>query len=312
MVRRAAGHNGQALQRSRFLPGEGECLLPQGHGLYVHVGSEGLAQRSRLLVDLLEHKMGVAALLRSLHVPVHMDRLQRACTAIGIVHRHAVPAEDSDFLVLQQLHLTGVGDEGGNVAGDVLLALAKAHHQGAVLAGAVEHVRLTGADHSQRIAALQHVLRLAQGGQHVPVVKGLEEVRDDLRVRLGNKDAALGLQGRSEPVMILDDAVVYDGDVALHVRVGVGVQVGGLAVGGPAGMPDTDGTRQGCVLQLVLQIAKAALRLHQMDHALIHHRYACAVITAIFQAGQPLQQNGLRLLTADIAYNAAHRPLPPE
>ena len=43
---------------------------------------------------------------------------------------------------------------------------------------------------------------------------------------------------------VLDDAVVDDGDVARGVGVGVGVAVGGLAVGGPARVADADGALQ--------------------------------------------------------------------
>ena len=271
------------------------------------MGGEGLAQRAGLLVDLLEHKVRVAALFGSLHVPVHMDGLEGALHAVGIEHAGAVSIQHGDLLVVQQLHLAGVGNQRRDVAGDDLLALGKAQHKGAVLAGAIEGVRLSGAQHAQRVAALQHALGLEKGGEHVAIVEHAQQVRNDLRVRLGNKHASLGLQHRAQLVMIFDDAVVDDGDAALHVRMGMGVDVAGFAVGCPAGMADTDAAGQGSFDHTIHQVLQPSLGLAELDHAVLHHGDACAVIAAILQPGQTLQQDILRLTGADITNNAAHK-----
>ena len=127
-----------------------------------------------------------------------------------------------------------------------------------------------------------------------------------LCIRLGYKGAAMLHQGGAQAFVIFDDAVVNDGDVALHVGVWMSVQVAGLAVGGPAGVADADAPVQRCAGQALLQVGQAAFGLHQADFPAVHHRDARAVIPAVLQAGKPLQQDGLRLLASNISNNTTH------
>ena len=56
------------------------------------------------------------------------------------------------------------------------------------------------------------------------------------------EDDALGLELPLEGGVVLDDAVVDDGDGAVAAEVRVGVAVGGGAVRGPARVADADGS----------------------------------------------------------------------
>src|SRR5207244_4946304 len=82
---------------------------------------------------------------------------------------------------------------------------------------------------------------------HGPVQAGglpevvLDQVGEDLGVGLGAEDVALGQQPLLQREIVLQDPVVDDDERARAVGVGVGVFLGGAAVGGPAGVPDADG-----------------------------------------------------------------------
>ena len=72
--------------------------------------------------------------------------------------------------------------------------------------------------------------------------------------------------------VVLDDAVVDDGDVARTVQVRVGVDGLGRAVGRPAGVADARGEARGRVLALELQGARptrcpTAVRARQVSPA---------------------------------------------
>ena len=106
--------------------------------------------------------------------------------------------------------------------------------------------------------------------------------------------------------MILNDAIMHQGDVALYIRMGMRVQIAGLPMGGPPGMTDAQVAMQRMRLQPVPEILQPALGLAHLNLALIHHRDTRAVISPIFQVLQPAQQNLLRAAWTHVPYNSAH------
>ena len=81
------------------------------------------------------------------------------------------------------------------------------------------------------------------GGLAVPVCLR-HQVHRDLGVGVAGEFHALGLQLVAQARVVLDDAVVDDGDLAGGVAVRVRVAVGGAAVGGPAGVAQAGGAGQ--------------------------------------------------------------------
>lgn len=205
----------------------------------VDAAQQGVGDRLRLLGDLLEHEVVVAALLGGGGVPVDVVLPDVGGRPVEVRHRHRVPAQ-LDHLVLAQLdRLTGVGDERGDIRGEERLPRPDPHHQG-VAPRTHHHIRLIGVHGHQREGALQpprhqpHRLgEVGAGG----VLLG-EEVGDDLGVGLGGQFVPAFGQLLAQGGEVLDDAVVDDGDPARVVHVRVGVGVGGPAVGGPPGVPD--------------------------------------------------------------------------
>lgn len=73
-------------------------------------------------------------------------------------------------------------------------------------------------------------------GDGVPVVEGIDELRGDLGVGAREEIIPLAEQPGTQLLIVFDDAVMHQRE--LFGGVGVGVYVGGLPVGGPAGVPD--------------------------------------------------------------------------
>ena len=267
-----------------------------GHTV-LHTGADGGGDGGGLLVDLLEHEVGIAALLRSLlvpaggqHFPLH--RLAKGIIepdAVGLDHRHVALLED--------------------VGGHEVLALAPAHDEGAFLLDGVDGVRLGPEQHAQRIAAAHHPQRLPQSRQRACLGLGAAEIVDEpdqhLGVRLALKGDALGHQVGLQGAVILDDAIVDDA----HTGGGVGmaVHIAGFAVGGPAGVSDAaEALGQALCLQLAAEHFQPSLALDDVDAALQRQRNACGVIPTIFQLFQPVQQHFLRTALSRITYDATH------
>ena len=76
-----------------------------------------------------------------------------------------------------------------------------------------------------------------------------DQMGQDFGVRGGTEGVAGFEELFLEAVVILDDAVVDDGDFAGLVQVRVGIFVGGRAVGGPAGVADAELAGGGLVLE---------------------------------------------------------------
>ena len=99
-------------------------------------------------------------------------------------------------------------------------------------------MRIIRGDDAQREGAVDLGQRAAQRLDQIAVVVRFDQVRQHLGVGLAAEHVSLRQQLRPQRRVVLDDAVMDDGDApaAIHVRVRVGVR--GAAVGRPAGMPD--------------------------------------------------------------------------
>src|SRR5207247_3819220 len=80
------------------------------------------------------------------------------------------------------------------------------------------------------------------GGVQAVGLVALDEMGDDLGVGLGAKAVALGGQGFAELPIILDDAVVDDGQPGVAIEVGMGIGLRRAAMGGLAGVADGQGS----------------------------------------------------------------------
>ena len=138
-----------------------------------------------------------------------------------------------------------------------------------------------------------------------------DQVCEDLGVGLALKVMTAALQLLAQLGKILDDAVVDDGDAAVTAGMRVGVDDGGLAVGGPTGMADAAGS-------VAIDIGKLALQTRNLTHAaddvevrrgaLAHlERNARGVIAAVLHALKACDQDVLCNIRAGVADDSAHR-----
>ena len=101
-------------------------------------------------------------------------------------------------------------------------------------------IRVVAGEYPEGVSAAYLGQRAADGRFEIAVVVHLDQMREHFGVGFALKDVAEFDQARAQRRVVLDDAVVNDGDLAraVHVRVGVGVR--GAPVGRPAGMPHAD------------------------------------------------------------------------
>src|SRR5215469_1896598 len=111
-----------------------------------------------------------------------------------------------------------------------------------------------------------------------------------------------------QPVVIFNHPVVHHGDPLGLVKMRMGILISGRTVRGPARMADPQAALRRLLLQHARQpLVDLPLLLSHHQILGVDHRHTRAVIAAVFQPPQPLQQNGRRRLLTYISDYATHR-----
>ena len=125
------------------------------------------------------------------------------------------------------------------------------------------------ADHTQRVGAAQQPDRLEHGLCKIllpPGVQIVNQVGNRFGVRLGLEHVTVLFQLLAQEQIILDNAVMHNGNLAVRAaKVRMGVAVGRAAVGCPAGVPDAAGAvRVPSLPDFLFQVHNAALRFDDL------------------------------------------------
>ena len=278
-----------------------------------HAANQGIAHHARLLVDLLEHKVGITALFGHVQIPVDMGDLglNHVADLVGILD--ARRRELGKLTVFEHHDIAGGIDKRNHVGGNVGTGLAHTDHNRGVLAGNGNHARLVGTHGGQAIGAHHVGAGLAHGSyQVVRLGIGLfDQMREDFGIGLALKVMSAALQLLAQLGEVLDDAVVDDGDTTVATGVGMGVGNRRLSVGGPAGVANAAGSIAVDVGELALKardLAHTADDIEMCRGALAHlERDTRGVIAAIFHTLKARDQDVLCNIRAGVADNSAHR-----
>jgi hypothetical protein len=132
----------------------------------------------------------------------------------------------------------------------------------------------------------------------------VEQVGDGLGVGLGGEFVALGTQLGAQLFEVFDDAVMHHGEAGGDV--GVGIALGGHAVGGPAGVGDADLGAQVGGIGLGGKLGDAADGAQALQLAVLEHGEAGGVVAPVFELAQALEQHGNDVATGNGGNDATH------
>ena len=300
---RAAAHQMHRTDAAQHLIGE--LRDAQVRHAVLHAGTDRSRDGRRLLVDLLEHEVRVAALFGCLHIPVR--RQHRALHRLGkfIVEADALGRAHGHVALFQHAVATGILEQGRDIRRYEVFALAPAHDERAFALDCKDGVRAVPEQHSQRIAAPHLGQCFLQRPQRVAGVAAVDELDQHLGVGFALKGIAFGNQTFLEDAVIFNDAVVHDA----HPRGGmrVAVHVAGLTVGSPPGVPNAaEALCQSLCGQFLAQLCQPPLALYHADAAVQSQRNPRRIVPAVLQFFQTVQQHILCAALADITNNATH------
>ena len=305
MIRGAARDEPHLLERARGLGPERNAV--EGDRPVVRQPAHHrLLERAGLLVDLLQHEVGVPALLGGLRVPVDAHRRARDAPPAEAADRRRLARQHRHLAVLDHEHVAGVRQERGDIRGQQRLALSDPDDQRADAAHGHDPARFVRAHHHERVRAPGPGHGLLHRGGQIAAVRVLDQVRQHLGVRLGPKPVAARHQVVLQREKVLDDPVVNHHDTAAAVDVRVRVLVGRVSVRGPPGVPDPDVAVDRMPLHELREAGELARRLAHLDAAAVHDGDACGIVAAVLQPAQAVQQDRHSRPLTNIAHDAAH------
>ena len=221
---------------------------------------------------------------------------------IGSQHAH--------LLIFQVHHAFGVANERRRITGQEVLFLSEAQHQRAAQAGADHQLGMVRADHGDAVSALHQIQGDTHGFHQIAMKMTRDQLRQHFRIGVAFEDDAVGLELTFQGGIVLDDAVVHDGDGILTADVRVGIAVGRGPVGGPARVADAVAAGHRTCAQILHQIGNPPGALAQVQLRSGHRRQSGAVVPPILQAAKPFHQDGFRFPMPHVANNAAHARIP--
>ena len=309
--RRAARHENDA-------PGVHEPVAVVDHARKFHLAGVGVDASADavddgpgLLVNLLEHEMGIAALfqlrdrqLEFLDVDLRVVVVQRDDFQRGVAVDHG------DFAVAHVDEILGVFDDRRGVGREEELPVAHAHDHRAALPRGDDPVVVALLDDGDGVGA-DHLPEGLPHGFGQRAAAGRPDVFDQIHQHLGVGAAAEGVsvlfEGVLQHAVVLDDAVVYQGYVLRFGVVGMGVGVVRNPVRGPAGVGDADIAAEVLSVEEMLQIGDLALAFEYVETPVrVDQRDARTVVSPVFEAVKPLYQNRARVAPPDISDYSAH------
>ena len=307
MVSRAASDDVDLVERVEELAIPAQLVHDDVLAVFRDARRHRIAHSLRLLVDLLEHEMLVAALFRRLGVPVDLEDLLRHHFAATVRDVHAVRLDDRHLAVVHDVGAPRARDDRRDVGRDEVLPFAETDDERVVLLRADEAIGMLARHEDERIRTFDTREHLAHRGFEIAVVDLFQKVRDDLRIRLRLEGMPLLDQFFLQRHIVFDNAVVHDGEIARAVCMRMRIAVRRAAVRRPARMTDADMTCWLISFDDSLEFGKTTHAFFHADLSLIQDSDSRRIIAAIFKLRQSLDEKRRRLTLANITNDSTHR-----
>ncbi len=251
-----------------------------------------MADDFRLLVDFLRHEVAMVALVDEQRRGDRLDERALDALAAAVEDLNARAAQHRPVAFVEIGDGVGERRQRDGIRAEVHLARAVTDGERAALARGDHQIVVPGKDDGESEGALQAAERTLHrflGGDALRQLVG-DDVHDRLGVGVALEHVALGAELRLELAEVLDDAVVDDRDLAVHVR--MRVALGGTAVRRPARMADAGVALQRLLQQAAFEVAQLALGAAALEVTVLDGGNAGRIIAAILQPTQGVDEVG--------------------
>ena len=178
---------------------------------------QGLRDRPRLFVNLLEHEVTVLTAFHGIGRQIALANRARGARTARVQDADRFASNLGDIAFLQEHEAARHRQQRGDIGGDEVLTDAEADDDGAPLARDHDAFRIGFAHHRQCVGPVQLSRGFANRCQQIfraaQVV--MNPVRDHFGIGFRREDVAQPLEAGAQRGVILDDAVVDDRDPIL-------------------------------------------------------------------------------------------------
>ena len=98
---------------------------------------DGITNNLRLLMDLLEHKVLISALLGSLCIPFDLGKRLLDLLTINVIEGNSALNELGYFHISDVIYITGILKYSGNIGSNICLSVSYSDDHGAVLTSCI-------------------------------------------------------------------------------------------------------------------------------------------------------------------------------
>ena len=307
VVAGAAGNDHQVLRPLHALFEHVVEAAEVGHALALHQApAGGVGNRFGLLEYLLERVVRKALQVGVVGMPLDLFGVALHLLPGQRVDVETLGRDADDVVVFQIDHPIGQAQKGGDVAGDEHFVFPDADHHGRTAPRRHQLARVLRVHHHQSVGAGDLPQGVFHGVNEIPFVGLVDEMGEDFGIRLGGEAVAAAGELRAQALVVFDDAVVDEHDRAVAVGVRMGVGFAGLAVGGPTGVADADGSLEVLLRQPRRQPFHFAGYADTAHLILLDDGDTGRVVTPVFEPPQSLDEYWRGGLVSDVADDAAH------
>ncbi len=272
-----------------------------------HAPCQRIANNARLLVNFLQHEIGVSAFFGSINVPVHMRCCRVYFGAIRVEIRNARRRKLGKLAIFQHHHIARFVQKRNHVACHIRACFALPHNKRAVLARHHNGARFGRTCYCQAIRAIDHFRGAAHRRKQISLIRAFHQMSHHFRIGSTHKMMPIGLQLFTQLRKILNNAIVHHRNRAIARGMRMRIHLAGFAVRCPARMPNAARATQLHALHRLLKRRNFALAPHHVQAVGLINSHARRVVPAILQLLQALNQKRRRRLAAGISHNSAHK-----
>ena len=305
-----AGRHDDVRERRDLARPEPEAGKLRGPLFLQKPSPQAVLERLRLLEDLLEHEVLVAALFDGRRVEVERRGLADHRRALQRADLERTGAEHGDVPVVEEGGAVCAARQRGGVRGDERGVAGGAHHDRRTAARDDDLVRRVRRHDGDPVGAAHEGERPQDRVEQRPAAAFLDEMGDDLAVRVRPEFGPFGPQPLAQVEEVVDDAVVHDRDAAVGREVGVRVADARRAVRRPARVADA--ARGGAVRRIGAKRLREGVHLadgapHVQAHGIAaDERDARRVIAAVFHPAKAVEKEREGRCPAGETDDAAH------
>ena len=284
-----------------------ERELRQMNSSVNYSAAQSVAHGPGLLGNLFFHEMLVAALFGAVRIPGYVHELFIYGLSLGVEKFDRALADYRYLAVLHNGAVAGIFEQSRDIGCEIIRPAAYADYQRTVLFGGEYLIRMVAHQHRDCIGAAHALYDLQHRLKRVSVIEAVKKLSENLGIGLRFELPALLFKLGFQLKIILNNAVVDEGDAPARARVGMGVCIGRRAVGRPAGMTYTNASlRAADFVELLLKVAYSALRLDSGYLSVSAYGNARRIVTSVLQLLQTVNQYRRRTVISNVTNNSTH------